>query len=284
MEEDHSQSECEEFMKDFFKPTLSKVKEVEDLHGKHLAKARWPLYCPLTPVCMCMSHRQMDEAISAEFNSMVSSGSRCTPQVWPNQTSLVSGSRSSQLTLLRPGCNVLGRREDVAREMYQAGQSHSYTQWDKMSMTRRNWRVVGATCATMAIAQSQESSVWGVPSCEARGHVASSGRVATGQVHFVLDRTKSQAGEDHCEGFMKVFFKIELSKSRRSTCSSTRRWTGHAHGRDQVEGLAAKFKFFAVFVVDAEIVLHCVGRRDNVTGILYGRVILQLRWTQWLWL
>ena len=62
---------------------------------------------------------------------------------------------------------------------------------------------------------------------------------------------------------MKVFFKIELSKSRRSTCSSTRRWTGHAHGRERVEGLAAKFKFFTVFVVDAEIVLHCVGRRDN---------------------
>ena len=48
------------------------------------------------------------------------------------------------------------------------------------------------------------------------------------------------------------------------------------HGRERVEGLAAKFKFFAVLVVDAEIVLHCVGRRDNVTGILYGRVILQL--------
>ena len=109
-------------------------------------------------------------------------------------------------------------------------------------------------------------------------------RRATEQVHFVLDRTESQAAEDHCEGFMKVFFKIELSKSRRSTCSSTRRWTGHAHGRERVEGLAAKFKFFAVLVVDAEIVLHCVGRRDNVTGILYGRVILQLRWTQWLWL
>ena len=31
MEEDHSQSECEEFMEDFFKPTLSKVKEVEEL-------------------------------------------------------------------------------------------------------------------------------------------------------------------------------------------------------------------------------------------------------------
>ena len=83
---------------------------------------------------------------------------------------------------------------------------------------------------------------------------------------------------------MKVFFKPELSKSRRSTCCSTRKWTGHAHGRERVEGLAAKFKFFAVFVVDAEIVLHCVGRRDNVTGILCGRVILQLRWTQWLWL
>ena len=68
MEEDHSQSECEEFMEDFFEPTLSKVKEVEDLHEKHLAKARWPLYCPLTTVCMCMSHRQMDEAIGAEFN------------------------------------------------------------------------------------------------------------------------------------------------------------------------------------------------------------------------
>ena len=50
-------------------------------------------------------------------------------------------------------------------------------------------------------------------------------------------------------------------------------------GRERVEGLAAKFKFFAVFVVDAEIVLHCVGRRDNVTGILYGRVILQLGWS-----
>ena len=38
----------------------------------------------------------------------------------------------------------------------------------------------------MAIAQCQESSVWGVPSCEARGRVASSGRVVgvcpTGQV------------------------------------------------------------------------------------------------------
>ena len=68
----------------------------------------------------------------------------------------------------------------------------------------------------------------------------SSGRVVgvcpTGQVHFDLDRTESQAAEDHCEGFMKVFFKIELSKSRRSTCSNTRRWTGHAHGREQVEG------------------------------------------------
>ena len=70
MEEDHSQSECEEFMEDFFELTLSKVKEVEDLHEKHLAKARWPLYCPLTTVCMCMcmSHRQMDEAIGAKFN------------------------------------------------------------------------------------------------------------------------------------------------------------------------------------------------------------------------
>ena len=40
--------------------------------------------------------------------------------------------------------------------------------------------------------------------------------VPTGQVHFVLDSTEGQVGEDHCEGFMKVFFKIELSKSRRS--------------------------------------------------------------------
>ena len=92
--------------------------------------------------------------------------------------------------------------------------------------------------------------------------------VPTGQVHLVLDSTESQAGEDHCEGFMKVFFKIELSKSKRSRVPVARRWIGHAHGRVRVEGLAAKFKFFAVYVEDAEIVLHCVGMRDNVTGIL----------------
>ena len=120
MEEDHSQSECEEFMEDFFEPTLSKVKEVEDLHGKHLG---WPLYCPLTTVCMCLSHRQMDEAIGAEFNGFKWVQVHATGWAKPNVLS--AWFRSSQLTLLRPGCNVFGRREVVAGEMYQAEQSHS---------------------------------------------------------------------------------------------------------------------------------------------------------------
>ena len=92
--------------------------------------------------------------------------------------------------------------------------------------------------------------------------------VPTGQVHFVIDSTESQAGEDHRDGFMKVFFKIELSKSKRSRVPVHEGGLGTRMDECELKvWQPAKFKFFAVSVVDAEIVLHCVGMRDNVTGI-----------------
>ena len=177
-------------------------------------------------------------------------GSRYTPQVWPNQTSLVPGSSRDRVAMCLEGerswqerCT---RRSNLTVD----------AQWDKMSMARRNWRVVGESPhAPRWPLLSAKRAMFGVsPSCEARGRVASSGRVVgvspqgkwpvmcqgvhdgvtpSGQEacgvssgrgtccaegawfgcpnrasSFVLDSTESQAGEDHCEGFMKVFFRL----------------------------------------------------------------------------
>ena len=198
---DHSQSECEEFMEDFFESTLSKVKGRRFARETSCKGEMAELYSPLTTMCMCMSHRQMDEAIGAEFNGFEWVQVHTHHRFGQTKRPLVPGSRSSQLTLLRPGC----RRSNLTVD----------AQWDKMSMARRNWRE------------------WLSPHMRHDGHYSVPREQCLGCPHLLgawfLIAQKSQAGEDHCWGFMKVFFKIELSKSRRSrVCTKVdraRAWT-----------------------------------------------------------
>ena len=63
MEEDHSHSECEEFMEDFFEPTLSKVKEVEDLRETSWMAVVLPTYNSVH----VLESPPMDEAIGHRF-------------------------------------------------------------------------------------------------------------------------------------------------------------------------------------------------------------------------
>ena len=114
-----------------------------------------------------MRHRQKDEAIGDDFNGFEWVEVHATDLAKPN--------------VLSAWLQCCGRREVLVDEMFQASNLTVDAQWDKMSMTRRNWRVVwDSPHAPRWPSFSAKRAVFGVAREWAHVGVTQSGQEACG--------------------------------------------------------------------------------------------------------